>query len=121
MKFIIYVVDIIIFFLIFFIGFFIIGSLVSFAYPDVWKWSAHTHPFLKVLATPSVMIIFLITYYIHHKILSYTEKHDMKEAAIGFFQILGIAFLALLQIIEMIVSFLFPIAIIYLAYHFLTH
>lgn len=121
MKYSLYVVSTIIFLVLYFLSFMVIMLIGSLIFPDIWKWSAQTHPFLKSLVIPYFGILLAITITIHNKLKIYVEEHGMKEATIGFFQILGVAFLTLLHIADFLIRILFPLAIIYLAYHFLTH
>lgn len=121
MKYSLYIISAIIFLVVYFLSFAAIMLIGSLIFPNIWKWSTHTHPFLKILVVPYFGIILAITITIHNKLKNYVAEHGVKEAAIGFFQILGVAFLMLLHIANLLIRILFPLAVIYLAYHFLTH
>lgn len=121
MKIAIYIVDLIVFIVVALIIFSIGYFFVYLIYPDILNAPTGSYSSIgRVVAIFWCAWSWIIMKKCHVKIKTYVEDHDMKEAAISFVQLLGIAFVMLLHIAEWVINILFPLAVIYLAYYFLT-
>ena len=122
MRIMIYIVDVIILLAILFGSLMIAALLADLIAPQLLNAPTGSYSSAyRVLAIFWFAGAWTITKICHNRIKEYLEEHSIKETSISILQLFVVGFMALFGIIRIIVNILFPIAVIYIAYHFWMH